>query len=69
MKLTTTKTAFITIITVILLSSCRDKANTGNGSMDTGIKEGSGYSDSLSPGKGQYDRSTTPNDSKKNNNM
>ncbi len=47
------------------LINCSTNGNTGNGSMDTGIKVGSGYSDSLDPERGTYDTSTTPNESKK----
>ncbi len=49
------------------LISCRTNGNTGNGAMDTGIKVGSGYSDSLDPERGTYDTTTTPDDTKKQN--
>ena len=65
----TMKTKLIckSLITASLFAiiSCSSNGNTGNGSMDTGIKVGSGYSDSLDPEKGTYDTTTTPDDSKK----
>ena len=48
-----------------LAFACSNNGNTGNGSMDTGIKVGSGVSDSLNPEKGTYDNSTTPDETKK----
>lgn len=53
------------VLVTLFTISCKDNGNTGNGSMDTGVKVGSGYSDSLDPERGTLDTSTTPNDNKK----
>lgn len=62
-----TKLIYTSLMAAFLfaLIRCGINGNTGNGSVDTGVKVGSGYSDSLDPEKGTLDTSTTPNESKK----
>ncbi|MBA2610998.1 MAG: hypothetical protein H0U95_03440 [Bacteroidetes bacterium] len=62
-----TKIIYIVPIAVFIsvIVACSSNGNTGNGAADTGIKVGSGVSDSLDPEKGTYDTSTTPRESKK----
>lgn len=62
-----TKIIFATLILCAMgiFSSCDQDGNTGNGSQDTPIKVGSGYSDSANPEKGEFDRRQTPNEEKR----
>jgi hypothetical protein len=55
-----TKLIYTSLMVAFLfaLINCGTNGNTGNGSMDTGIKVGSGVSDSLDPEKGTYDTTT-----------
>ncbi|MDP1800540.1 MAG: hypothetical protein Q8L81_04260 [Bacteroidota bacterium] len=61
------KIIYVTVIAafVSLAFACSENGNTGNGTMDTGIKVGSGVSDSLDPEKGTYDNRFTPDETKK----
>jgi hypothetical protein len=52
-----------------LFTACGDKGNTGNGSVDTPIKHGSGYSDSANPERGDFDRTQTPNEHRRTENQ
>ncbi len=68
MKKKLIQSAFI-LFNLGLLISCGNNGNTGNGSVDTPVKQGSGYSDSANPEKGQLDRTQTPNEHKRTENQ
>ncbi|MES2761741.1 MAG: hypothetical protein V4677_06020 [Bacteroidota bacterium] len=65
MKAISIKLACILTVLITLCVSCERDGNTGNGSVDTPVKVGSGYSDSLDPEKGELDTRQTPDESKK----
>jgi hypothetical protein len=65
MKIVSLKLACILVLVSTLWVSCERDGNTGNGSQDTPVKVGSGYSDSLDPEKGELDTRQTPDESKK----